>query len=184
MTHVLAAALVLQLHNLAGAPPAVVATAASELTRVYDEFGVHVEWDPAAAARVSGREIVRVVLLADQTGDLRHTPAIVLGAAVHTPSDSGVVYVFYRRIRAEAERHSVSTALVLACAMAHELGHLLMPGGGHSSDGLMRASWTGDDFHRADQGLLRFSPRQIALMRMAADLQPPVERERGDRARQ
>ena len=162
MTPLLAAALVLQLHNLAGAPPATVAIAASELTRVYDGIGVHVDWDRTAPARVADREIVHVILLTDETGDLRHVADTVMGAAVRTPNGTRVAYVFYGHVQAEAERHGVSAALVLACAMAHELGHLLMPGAGHSADGLMRACWRGDDFHRANQGLLRFSERQIA----------------------
>jgi len=68
-------------------------------------------------------------------------------------------------VQAEAERYSVSTPFVLACAIAHELGHLLMPGGGHSRDGIMRACWNRDDFTRADQSALRFSNEQVALMR-------------------
>jgi hypothetical protein len=180
---ILAAALVLQLHNLAGAPPSVVDTATSELTRVYDELDVHLEWERTAAARVSDREIVRVVLLARETGDLRRLSDTVMGAAVRTANDTRIVYVFYQRVRVEAERFGVSTALVLACAMAHELGHLLMPGRGHSPTGLMRARWNRDDFQRANQGGLHFSRDQVALIRENV-LDPPVEHEREERARQ
>jgi hypothetical protein len=183
MTILVAAALVLQLHNLAGAPPAMVDAARSELTRVYDALGVHVEWDRSAAAPVAERETVRVVVLARETGDLRRIADTVMGAAVRTPNDTRVVYVFYQRIRLEAERFGVAPALVLACAMAHELGHLLMPGRGHSAAGLMRACWSRDDFQRADQGRLHFSQDQAALIREAV-LDSPVEHERGDRARQ
>ena len=163
MTHILVAALVLQLHNLAGAPPAVIDRAASELTRVYGDMGVRVEW--AQASDVADRAVVRVVLLARETGDLRRSADTVMGAAVRTPHDTPVVYVFYQRVRAQAERNGVSTPLVLACAMAHELGHLLMPGHGHSAHGLMRACWNRDDFQRADQGRLHFSNEQAGLIR-------------------
>src|SRR5262249_35973670 len=78
---------------------------------------------------------------------------------------SRIAYVFYRRVQAEAERYVVSTPFVLACAIAHEVGHLLMPGGGHSRDGIMRACWNRDDFHRADQSALRFSDDQVVVMR-------------------
>jgi hypothetical protein len=183
MSHVLAVALVLQLHNLTGAPPATVENATIELTRVYDGLGVHVEWDGAVAAHDPNREIVRVVLLARETGDLRRMSDTVMGAAVRTVNGTPIVYVFYDRVRVEAERFGVSTALVLACAIAHELGHLLMPGRGHSATGIMRACWSGDDFHQADQGRLRFSQEQVALIRQMT-LDPPVEHERGDRARQ
>jgi len=54
---------------------------------------------------------------------------------------------------------------VLACAIAHELGHLLMPDNAHAASGLMRAGWRRDDFNRADQGQLRFLPGDVARIR-------------------
>jgi hypothetical protein len=181
MTHILAITLVLQMHNLAGAPAAVVHQAEAELGRMYDSVGVHLDWDEAANRRASDPTIVRVVLLPYETGDLRYTPDTVLGAALRTARDTPLVYVFYRRVRAEAERYAVSTPLVLACAMAHELGHLLLPGRRHSRDGLMRACWSSDDFHRADQGLLRFSADEAALVRARSEA--AVEDQSRNRAR-
>ena len=35
--------------------------------------------------------------------------------------------------------------------MAHELGHLLLPAGSHSSAGLMQAAWTLDTMKTADR---------------------------------
>jgi len=165
MTHVLAITLVLQMHNLAGAPPAEVSKAEFELARMYDSVGAHLDWDDAADRRAGEPTIVRVILLPYETGDLRYTPDTVMGAALRTGSDTRLVYAFYRRVRAEAERHGVSTSLLLACAIAHELGHVLLPGRRHSRDGLMRACWNSHDFHRADQGLLRFSADEAALIR-------------------
>ena len=166
MTHILSIALVLNLHNLAGAPPAVVDNARAELTRMYRQLGVAAEW--ARDGDAASSESVRVVVLPHETGRLRARDEIVMGAAVRTPAGTRVVYVFYERVRAEAERYDVSTALVLACAMAHELGHLLLPGDGHARDGLMRPCWSRDDFQRAAQGRLRFSSGEAALVRLAA----------------
>ena len=45
MPYIFSIALVLQLHNVAGAPPAIVDQAKRELTRVYESIGVPVEWD-------------------------------------------------------------------------------------------------------------------------------------------
>jgi hypothetical protein len=165
MAPIISIALVMQLHNLAGAPPSMVTRAESEVTRMYDEAGVHVEWDRSDTPHASSTDVVRVILLEYEGGELRRSPDTVMGAALRTPGGSRIAYVFYRRVRAEAERYSVSTPFVLACAIAHELGHLLMPGGGHSRDGIMRACWTRDDFNRADQSALRFSEHQIVLMR-------------------
>ena len=165
MIPIVSIALVLHMHNLAGAPPAMVTRAESEVTRMYDEVGVHVEWDRPDAPHPPSTGAVRAILLEYESGELRRMPDTVMGAALRTPAGTRIAYVFYRRVQAEAERYSVSTPFVLACAIAHELGHLLMPGGGHSRDGIMRACWNRDDFTRADQSALRFSNEQVALMR-------------------
>jgi hypothetical protein len=165
MLHMLSLALVLELHNFAGAAPAIVLDAEREVTRVYQDIGVRVDWDHAAA-RGAGGAALQMILVARESGALRHTRDQVMGAATWTPTGTPAVYVFYRRVEAEAARHSVSVAFVLACTLAHELGHVLMPERGHSQDGLMRACWSGDDFHRADRGQLRFLPEQVALIRL------------------
>ena len=167
MLHMLTLALVLDLHNFAGAAPAIVHDAEREVTRVYQDIGVRVEWDHAAA-HGEGPAALQIMLVAHESGVLRRTRDQVMGAATWTPAGTPVVYVFYRRVVAEAARYSVSVAFVLACALAHELGHVLMPERGHSRDGLMRACWNGDDFQRADRGQLRFLPEQVALIRTRA----------------
>ena len=88
-----------------------------------------------------------------------------MGAAVRTENGNALAYVFYQRVRAEAERYDVSTAQVLACTIAHELGHLLLPIRAHSPEGLMRACWSRAEFHRADHGELRFLPIDVARIR-------------------
>ena len=158
MTHMLAAALVLQITNFSGAPPAIVHAAQNEVTRLYAEIGVPLEW--------SGEQpSIRIVLLPYETGDLRLSENQVMGAAVRTGNGNLVAYAFYHRVRVLAHRYDVSTELVLACAIAHELGHLLLPLRGHSAVGLMRACWSRNEFHRAQRGQLTFSPKEIARIR-------------------
>jgi hypothetical protein len=165
MPHILSMALVLQLHNFAGAPPAIVDQAKRELTRVYENIGVPVEWDRPDDHHAT--PAIRIILITRESGDLRRTPQAVMGATVRTEHGTPVVYVFYRRVEVEAQRYAVSIALVLACAFAHEVGHVLMPDRGHSQEGLMRACWNRDDFNSADRGQLLFIPAQAALIRGA-----------------
>ncbi len=163
MPHILALALVLHIHNLAAAPLSVVRDAQDEVVRLYDAIGVHIETiddanadDPAA---------VDVVLVPDATGGLRTAREAVMGATVWTLQGTPVIYVFYRRVQMESNRYAASTTLVLACTLAHELGHVLLPDHGHAPDGLMRASWGRDDLLRAAQGQLRFLPADAARIR-------------------
>ena len=160
MTHILAAALVLHMTNFSGAPPAVVHQAQEEVTRVYERIGVPLEWDGTADGAA-----IRIVLLPYETGDLRQVQNTVMGAAVRTANGNAVAYVYYRRVQAEAERYEVSTSLVLACAIAHELGHLLLPERTHAPTGLMRACWSRGEFERAERGQLRFLPDDVARIR-------------------
>ena len=147
--------------NFSGAPTTVVHQAQEEVTRVYARIGVPLEWDGIADSAPT----IRIVLLPYETGDLRHTQNTVMGAAVRTPNGNAVAYVYYRRVQAEAERYEVSTSLVLACAIAHELGHLLLPERAHALTGLMRACWSRGEFQRAEQGQLRFLPDDVARIR-------------------
>jgi hypothetical protein len=165
MTYLLAAALVIQISNFSGAPASVVRTAQEEVTRVYADIGVPLDWRQPSGVRDESPPAIYVVLLPYETGELRRSEKSVMGAALRTPGGSALAYVFYRRVEAEANRYRVSIALVLAGAIAHELGHLLLPAAAHAPNGLMRASWSRDEFNRAGQGQLRFLPDDVARIR-------------------
>lgn len=76
-----------------------------------------------------------------------------------------VAYVFYDRVQQVARRYQTSDGSVLGVAIAHEIGHLLLPYGSHSSSGLMKAVWDNRQFFLARGGLLRFTAQQAALIR-------------------
>ena len=149
--------------NFSGAPSAVVHQAQEEVTRVYAEIGVPLAW--TARADANHQPVIHVILLPYETGDLRYTETTVMGSAIRTSGGSAVAYAYYQRVQAQSDRYRVSAGLVLACAIAHELGHLLLPVRSHASAGLMRACWSRDEFHRAEQGQLRFLPDEAERIR-------------------
>ena len=53
----------------------------------------------------------------------------------------------------------------MAFVVAHEVGHLLLPIGSHSPDGLMRGRWDVNDLRRTDPRAISFTPRQAELIR-------------------
>ena len=63
MTHILAAALVLQISNFSGAPPAIVRAAQEEVTRVYADIGVPLEWSEPSDTFADRPAAIRIVLL-------------------------------------------------------------------------------------------------------------------------
>jgi hypothetical protein len=168
MLAAIACAVVLHLSNNADVPARTLAKAQAEVVRVYRDIGVEVEWSASGVLHGASVQAVHVILVPYETGELRQRPQTVLGAATRTPRGTQIAYAFYRRVAAEAAQYDVSPAFVLACAIAHEIGHLLLPDGlqrGHSGAGLMRPCWDRDDFRRADMGQLRFLPEQAGLIR-------------------
>ena len=88
-----------------------------------------------------------------------------LGMTVASPTSRGrLVYILYDRVETVARNADADVATVLGHAMAHEIGHLLLPAG-HSLSGLMGADWDANDLRQAEGGRLLFTPDQAALIR-------------------
>ena len=164
MLQMLAVAIVIQINNLAGAPPPVVRDAVREVTRVYAAIDVRVESIEADAA-VRDPAVVHVIVIGDETGALRHARDTVMGATIWTTARTPIVYLFYRRVEAVSAKYASAVSMVFACTLAHELGHVLMPDHPHAPEGLMRASWRREELQRADQGQLQFMPDDVARIR-------------------
>jgi len=169
MLQVLAVAIVIQINNLAGAPPPVVRDAVREVTRVYAAIDVRVESIDADAA-VRDPAVVHVIVIGDETGALRRARDTVMGATIWTAARTPIVYLFYRRVEAVSAKYASAVSMVFACTLAHELGHVLMPGHTHAPDGLMRASWRREELQRADQGQLQFTREEVARIRSSTDV--------------
>jgi hypothetical protein len=184
LIHAIAITVILQMNNIAQAPAGHLERAQQEVIRLYHNIGVDMAWARPHASPATPAPAIRVVLVPDEAGDMLRRGKLVMGAAVLTELGTSVAYIFYRRVEAQARQYDVSLAMILASAIAHEVGHLLLPDGRHSPEGLMRACWTRDDFHQANQGQLRFSNEQAAQIRGRAGLQALVEHESRHRAGQ
>ena len=147
--------LVIHLANLSGAPPSVVREAQSAVSDILADIDVAVDWSEASAT--SGANAIRLTMLPYEGGALQTRDGAIMGAASRTARGTGIAWVYYRRVLEEAEHYAVPPARVLACVMAHEIGHLVLASNGHDADGLMRAVWNKSDFRRASTGRLRFS---------------------------
>jgi type IV pilus biogenesis protein CpaD/CtpE len=165
-------------------PLHVVIRAKSEVTRIYREAGVAITWKGVASS--TGRsDALRsteasapgfgLVILSDKFTDQLIVATDALGGATGTREQPGqIAYVFYDRVESIARAYlnrgqllgtyEVDTVIVLAHAMAHEIGHLLLPHG-HSDVGLMRADWNAADLRDAAGGRLNFTAEQAAFIR-------------------
>ena len=92
----------------------------------------------------------------------------VFGLSMYSKDKPGhLAYVFYHRVEdfVRARNLHEHKARLLGLAIAHEIGHLLLPLYPHSSRGVMRARWDRQDFELAARGNLEFTPKQTEIIR-------------------
>lgn len=104
-------------------------------------------------------------------------PANVMGVAPGTEPDRRLVYLFYDRVKALAEKEMkarVDGAIsvyairvqILGHAIAHEIGHILLNLESHSDTGIMRGDWDLKQLQDACYGYLVFTPPQAEAIRL------------------
>ena len=136
-------------------------------TKIYQEAGVTLRWTVDETTKAD--RTLTVVLTTSTTAPSGLTSDSMgvapspgdgtrgtTGLCLHRPSDD------VRCI------HRVSAQHVLACALAHEIGHLLLPANAHASGGIMRGSWHPALFPPRAPGILGFPPDQARLLRLRA----------------
>jgi len=161
---------ILQVPDNDSIPPTVVSRAKDEMSRIYRDAGIDIVWTKEAP----DPQLTLIILSRELTDQLT-VVTTALGGAVGTREYRGrMAYVFYTRVERVARTYlntsrrrgmnDTYNVIVLAHAMAHEIGHLLLPYG-HSATGLMRADWDAKDMRLAVHGRLNFTGEQAELIR-------------------
>ena len=141
------------------------ARAKTEIARIYGEAGIDVNWMDAAAPEPAGNFAIRL-LIRPRAVD---RPGSVMGSvAGDTHETDGLASVFYDRVLRSARERRQDVAGVLAYAIAHEIGHLLLPFPAHADAGIMRPDWDGDDLRHIANGSMQFTTVQQTLIRVKA----------------
>lgn len=148
-----------RVENHADVPEAILASARDDATRIFRAAGIAIVWlsrdDPCC------RDVVRVVLPslkgADQYLRREHVDSNALGEA---SAEARLVHIFWDRVRSNASHHGRDEGGLLGEVLAHEIGHVLLPGAGHSSTGIMQAS-----LELRTIATLRFTIEQSETMR-------------------
>ena len=183
------------LDELAAISPADLAQARALVTEIYGRAGVRLQWQPPAMmsmrASVPPNGLTLVIAVASRVSPSTRQSAAsaqdVMGVAPLAASaaaewggagretvrveSSGIAprssraFVFSDRVLAFAGEHRLAVPIVLACALAHEIGHLLLPAGAHADFGIMRSTWYPALFPPHAPGLPGFTPEQVRLLR-------------------
>ena len=154
--------LTILIHNQAGVPAAEIDAARRTIDRIFTRAGVDVTWETASTRQ---QPFTAAVLLRKRDPHWQPKARPVMGMALASNEQRGVAMVYYDAVVAVALKYNRSANELLAIALAHEIGHVLLPHPAHSSDGLMRAEWEGDDIRHAVQGQLHFTPVEADQIR-------------------
>jgi hypothetical protein len=149
--------------------PAVLQDAKGVASAILDTAGVEVEWAdcsvPAAAQKQSSCDWytpmdIQLRILSAAMAKRVGTTKNCLGYAVTAKGLGSVAGVYFHRAIDLENEAVASRAQILGGAMAHEIGHLLLPDGSHSAEGLMRGDWSKSDLKLLGQGRLGFDHTQ------------------------
>jgi hypothetical protein len=140
--------------------------ARAHVVRILKSAGVELRWVDAAGSddpNVTSTNYLTVVIAAQSpTGA---TTWDIMGFALRTGSYPRA-YVFHDLVRSfvrnfkPSDPRESSVGVILGHAIAHELGHLLIPGDAHGA-GIMRANWSRKEWNEALEGALLFHPDDV-----------------------
>ena len=155
----------------AGVSRRIIGDAQTRITAIYEAIGVAVIW---VDTHVDDPEVCIARILDEGGAERVKAPPGAIGIALTNEEDrGGLVYVFYDRIERISDRNQLDSSAMLGAAIAHELGHLLLASGSHSTRGLMRTGWNRADILTADGRGLRFTPEQGTLIRARLESRTP-----------
>jgi hypothetical protein len=146
--------------------------AEQEVVRIYAAAGVHAVWrDGFALADQTRTDLFPYVSvrILDSWATERMTAGERRGSKIvgRAARATGRAYVFYPRLESAARFRDRHVGMVVGAAMAHEVGHLLLPKNSHSNVGIMR-----EDLDLKSHRPLGFTPAQSAAIRKALRMWP------------
>jgi len=146
----------LQMRNDARVPEHILHESQDVVTRIFASAGLAVRWTETAPQ-------FTVTIEAQVLGYARASSP-VMGVARRNP-DGLMVQVFFRQVQDFARTYRCDLSTILAHVIAHEVGHLLLPGGAHSPAGLMQARWDRALVRKAVGDSLTFTEAEASRIR-------------------
>ena len=151
-----------RLRNDAGISESVIGLARAAAVKVFSAAGVQLVF-------VARTPHLTIVLLSADGGRRMHQVAEMMGFAPSSGGQGGrIAYVLSDLVEQFSHTRGTDMATVLGAAVAHELGHLLLPSNVHTMSGLMRKDWRLRDFQNAREGLPLLTPQQVTDVRVIA----------------
>ena len=173
------ARLQVRLYDYARLSPAMIEWATGDAKEVLSKAGIATHWldcsmslsdeDLDPACRVpSGPTVVVLKILPREMAERFTVPEGSFGFAMLSDKANGFgsqAVVFYHRVNELAADMDSYRSVALGHILAHEIGHLLLGSGSHSSQGIMRATWQNADLEKAIRGKFRFTQKQAKRLK-------------------
>ena len=177
----------IRIYNYAGVHSSILGAAQRQATAILNEAGSGAGWIecpvspeqprgmPGCAKPLAGVDVV-LNLLPEAMSRRAGQPAGTFGFSVPTsPQGLGTVSVFVNKTDDLAfygpfsVGYEVARAVVLGHVIAHEIGHLLLGPGSHSTAGLMSSRWSEKEIKQLATRHLCFSTKEASIIRKRLD---------------
>ena len=183
----------IHLYNLSGIPAHTLDQAIREVSRIFAEQDVTINWTAGAREAEEAHTTDQSGPAVTRDAPVRPFLVVRVGRGLAFKAPNGVLGVsrphaefgisatiFQERIEGLCQETGRDFALLLGHAIAHEIGHVALGSDAHSLTGIMRARWGKDDFDLAAMGRLGFNPQQGAEIRayasrVASTVRPETE---------
>ena len=154
------------IHDSASVPVDVLETARNQTAATFAKAGIDLNWSSASNCRADddARFCIQV-LLRPRNSQSAPGPGRIMGMALAADRVRAVLSLYFDAVTDVARRYGWPRGDVLGLALAHEMGHVLLPPPSHSSTGIMQASWEGDDLRHVLSGDAAFTEEQVRAMR-------------------
>lgn len=168
-------AILVLVYNYTQASAATLRDAEREADRIFTKAGVQTIWldCPTGHSAVTGPGACwrppepGAVLLRILPNTVRNGFRDTMFGFANLPVCASVYY--HQAVRLAREHNAIlDLPVTLGCAIAHELGHLLLGSNSHSDAGIMQGRWGPREIQRALMGREVFTPEQAGRLRAEA----------------
>ena len=158
------------IHDSAAVPFDVLETARIKTAAAFAKAGIDLSWDVpsggAGACRPDDEARFCIqVLLRPRNPQFEPGQRRIMGMALAADQLRAVLSLYFDAVTDVARRYGSPRGDVLGLALAHEMGHVLLPPPSHSGTGIMQPSWEGDDLRHVLLGDTTFTDAQVLTMR-------------------
>jgi hypothetical protein len=164
-----APAVTIRLVNSANVPRRTLATARNQVSYILAKAGIPVRWLDCSQDVCSGTTGPAEFVVDVESRKPSGIPAESLGATLVDPAEGrcGTVASVYYSAIIGLQRSVDDIPGILAAALAHEIGHLLLGPNAHSGFGVMSPHWSREELGRASTGQLLFTSAEAERLRLA-----------------